>query len=92
MHTINTRSLPLIVLFILSMQNPLYAKENIEGSRLVLEEICLNGHAFAVIVGSFGSTMVQIYEAVENKGAIPQPKRCVITKKEEKKTSSFFSW
>lgn len=92
MHTINTRSLPL-VLFILSMQNPLYAKENIEGSRLELEEVCLNGHAFAVIVGSFGSTMVQIYEAVDNKGAIPQPKRCVIKgKKEEKKKSSFFSW
>ena len=66
-------------------------KKNIEGTRATLEEVCLNGHAFAVIIGSFGSSMVQIYEAIENKGAFPQPKRCAITEnKEEKKKSSFF--
>ena len=90
MHTLHTKSLPL-VLFILSMQTPAYAEQFIEGTRVTIEEVCLNGHAFAVILGGFGSSMVQIYEAVENKSSAPQPKRCeVVIKKEEK--SSFFSW
>lgn len=90
MHTLHTKSL-FLILFILSMQASAYAEDFIEGTRVTLQEVCLNDHAFAVIIGGFGSSMVQIYEAAENKSLAPQPKHCeVVIKKEEK--SSFFSW
>jgi len=92
MHIKQRRSLSL-ALFILSMQTPAHAKEVIEKTHMRLEEVCLEGHVFAIAFRQFSLSIVQVYEAVDRKGAIPQPKRCVIEgKKEEKKKSSLFSW
>ncbi len=80
MYIKQLRSLPL-VLFIVLMHTPTHAntKEVIENTHIRLEEVCLEGHVFAIAFRQFSLSIVQVYEEVDNKVAIPQPKRCSLS-------------
>ena len=42
-----------------------------------INEWCINGHSFVSLANGNGTSIVQVFESVDDKENIPQPKKCV---------------